>query len=178
MLRKAVACRTAVKGIKFLQAIHEKPEFVCTCCHRWLFHQSIMHFDESKYDTTNDIVKETLDTKYHHPMYITVVKGTHSAHGHPINYEDSDDDSDSELMDPTHENTATQKNEYIYMTCHNNLKRKKPKMPAQACANGLALPEIPHELLNLSDMECRIIALRIPFMVIFCLVRYGNQYKI
>ena len=51
-------------------------------------------------------------------------------------------------------------------------------MPAQACANGLALPVIPPELQNLSDLEWRIIALRIPFMVIFCLVKYGSQYKI
>ena len=64
------------------------------------------------------------------------------------------------------------------MTCHNSLKQKKPKMPAQACANGLALPKMPPELQNLSDMERRIISLRIPFMVIFCLVRYGSQYKI
>ena len=105
MPRKAVACKTAAKSFKFLQAIHEKPEFVFTCCHRWLFHQSIVCFDESKYDITNDIVKETLDTKYHHPMYITVVKGTHFAHEHPIDYEDSD----SELKNPTHENAATQK---------------------------------------------------------------------
>ena len=51
-------------------------------------------------------------------------------------------------------------------------------MPAQACANGLMLSKIPPELLNLSDLECRIIALRIPFMAVFCLVRYGSQYKI
>ena len=51
-------------------------------------------------------------------------------------------------------------------------------MPAQAYANGMALSEVPPELSNLSDLEHRIISLRIPFMVIFCLVRYGSQYKI
>ena len=55
---------------------------------------------------------------------------------------------------------------------------KKPKMPAQACANGLLLSPIPPELMNLTDLERRIIALRIPFMVIFCMVWYGSQYKI
>ena len=35
--RKAAAHRTNEPGYKFLQAICEKPEFVCACCHRWLF---------------------------------------------------------------------------------------------------------------------------------------------
>ena len=51
-------------------------------------------------------------------------------------------------------------------------------MSAQACANRLLLSPIPPELMNLTDLEWRIIALRIPFMVIFCLVWYGSQYKI
>ena len=51
-------------------------------------------------------------------------------------------------------------------------------MPPQACANGLLLPPIPPELTNLSDLERRVIALRIPFMSIFCMVRYRSQYKI
>ena len=51
-------------------------------------------------------------------------------------------------------------------------------MPAQACANGLLLPPIPPELTNLSDLERHVIALRIPFMSIFCMVWYGSQYKI
>ena len=50
-------------------------------------------------------------------------------------------------------------------------------MPAQACANGLQLTPIPPELQNLSDLERKLIALRIPFMVIFCLMQYGSQYK-
>ena len=51
-------------------------------------------------------------------------------------------------------------------------------MPAQACANGLLLLPIPPELTNLSDLERHVIALRIPFMSIFCMVWYGSQYKI
>ena len=64
------------------------------------------------------------------------------------------------------------------MTCHQKLKKKTPKMPPLVYANGMALSEVPPELLNLLDLECRIISLCIPFMVIFCLVRYGSQYKI
>ena len=55
---------------------------------------------------------------------------------------------------------------------------KKPKMPAQACANGLLLSPIPPCLSAIFDIECRLVSLRIPFMVIFCLVRYGWQYKV
>ena len=51
-------------------------------------------------------------------------------------------------------------------------------MPPQSYANCMALSEVPSELLNLSDLEHRIISLHIPFMVVFCLVRYGSQYKV
>ena len=64
MPRKAVAHRINEPGYKFLQAICENPEFVCTCCHRWLFHHSVMVYDEKKYNMNNSIVRETLDLKY------------------------------------------------------------------------------------------------------------------
>ena len=51
-------------------------------------------------------------------------------------------------------------------------------MPPQTCTNGLLLPPIPPELTNLSDLERCVIALRIPFMSIFCMVWYRSQYKI
>ena len=82
MSRKAVAHRTNECGYKFLQAIHEKPEFVSSCCHRWLFHCSVMLYDEKKYNMNNSIVRETLDLKYLHPVQVTVVKGVCSAHEH------------------------------------------------------------------------------------------------
>ena len=51
-------------------------------------------------------------------------------------------------------------------------------MPAQACANGLLLSHVPPELQNLTNLEHRLIALHIPFMVIFCMLHYGNHYKV
>ena len=57
-------------------------------------------------------------------------------------------------------------------------RKKKTKMPAQACANGLLLSLIPPCLSAIFDIECRLVSLRIPFTVIFCLVRYGCQHKI
>ena len=68
--------------------------------------------------------------------------------------------------------------EYICVTCHNNLKRKTPKMPAQAVANGLDLPEIPPELSTLTEIERRLISLHIPFMKILAMHRAGSHFKV
>ena len=188
MPRKAAACNTHVPGNKFLQAIREKPEFVCTCCHRWLFQKSVMKFSVDRYDMSNAIVKETLDVKYRYPMSVAIFKGMRSAHEHPIDYGDFDSESDDETNVSSGSDSAAASHvlephsykcfEYICVTCDRSLKHKKPRMPAQACANGLMLSHIPPVLLNLSDLERRIISLRLPFMVIFCMVRYGSQYKI
>ena len=62
--------------------------------------------------------------------------------------------------------------EYICVTCDKDL--KKGKMPVQAVANGLELPEIPPELKGLTRLECQCISLRIPFMQIRALPRGGR----
>ena len=49
---------------KFLTAIQQKPEFVCTCCHRWLFRKSVSIFDEKRFDFGNDIVACALSQKH------------------------------------------------------------------------------------------------------------------
>ena len=68
--------------------------------------------------------------------------------------------------------------EYICVTCKRNLSNKRPKMPAQAVANGLDLLPIPDALSNLTDLERRLISLRIPFMKMLSLFRYGSHYKV
>ena len=60
MPTKAATHRTNEPGDKFLQAIHEKPEFVCTCCHGWLFCHSVMVYDEKKYNMNNSIVRKNI----------------------------------------------------------------------------------------------------------------------
>ena len=126
-----------------------------------------------------------MDKKFRHPMEVIVVKGIRSAHEHSVDYgllSDSDssksEDGDSEDDMPDNVQDVTLKTyEYICNTCHNKLRKKKPEMPAQACANGLQLSPVPPELQNLSDLERKLVALRIPFMVIFCMLRYSSQYK-
>ena len=95
MPRKVIAHKKSVPGYKFLQAICEKPEFMCTCCHKWVFHRSVLKYDETKYNMLNDTVKETLHERYHHPMQVTMIQGICSAHEHPIDY-DYDDCYESE----------------------------------------------------------------------------------
>ncbi len=65
---------------------------------------------------------------------------------------------------------------YICTTCHNDLKKKKPLMPAQAVANGLELPPLPN-IPAPNDLERRLFSVACPFMKIGALPR-GGQYRL
>ena len=41
------------------------------------------------------------------------------------------------------DNSVSYEKEFICIHCRNSLQQKKPKMPDQACANGLKLDDIP-----------------------------------
>ena len=139
MPRKAIACKKSVPGYKFLEAIHEKPEFMCTCCHKWIFHRSVLKYDETKYNMLNDTVKEALHERYRHPMQVTIIQGIRSAHEHPIDYDyddcyesesDEENDHDDNFPSTSTANTGAHQNnfitqktyKYICNTCHNSLK--------------------------------------------------------
>ena len=49
---------------KFFNAIDNKPQYVCTCCHRWLFKKSVSVFNEKKFDFDNIVVANALSGKY------------------------------------------------------------------------------------------------------------------
>ena len=68
--------------------------------------------------------------------------------------------------------------EFICIWCRNLLWQKKPKMPAEACANGLKLRDIPQELDSIRPLECRLVAKHIPFLTILLMKRYGGHYKV
>ena len=68
--------------------------------------------------------------------------------------------------------------EFICQRCHGSLRKKKPTMPNQAVANNLELDDIPPELHDITDLERRLISLRIPFMKLCSLRKYGSHYKI
>ena len=68
--------------------------------HKWLFHKSVHVYDETKYDMSNKTVKDTLDKRYRYPMHVAVVKGSHCAHEHLIDYGGySDSDIESSESD-------------------------------------------------------------------------------
>ena len=54
--------------------------------------------------------------------------------------------------------------ESICIQCRNSLQQKKPKMPDQACANGLKLHDIPQELDSITPPKHRLVAKCIPFL--------------
>ena len=67
--------------------------------------------------------------------------------------------------------------EYISLTCYKDLHGKKPKLPAQAVANGLQLTPIPGELSSFNDLEWQFISLYTPFMKLIALPK-GKQCSI
>ena len=62
--------------------------------------------------------------------------------------------------------------------CKNSLQQKNPKMPDQACANGLQLHDILQDLQNIMPLERRVISPQIPFITIFVMRQYGAHYKV
>ena len=56
--------------------------------------------------------------------------------------------------------------EFICIYCKNNSQQKNPKMPDQACANGLQLHDIPQDLQNIMPLERRVTSPQIPFITI------------
>ena len=54
----------AVTGAKFLKALNQRPEYVCTCCHHMLFHKTVQQFHIKDYDMNNETVKACLSHQY------------------------------------------------------------------------------------------------------------------
>ena len=58
------------------------------------------------------------------------------------------------------------------------LKTKTPKIPDQACVNGLQLHDIPQDLQNILPLERRVISPQIPFITILVMRCYGGHYRV
>ena len=50
----------AVSGANVLKALNQRPEYVCTCCHRILFCKTVQQFHMEDYNISNGTVKESL----------------------------------------------------------------------------------------------------------------------
>ena len=63
----------AVTGAKFLKALNQKPEYVCTCCHHMLFCKTVQLFHITDYDMNNDTVKACLSHVICHEIAQTYI---------------------------------------------------------------------------------------------------------
>ena len=61
--------------------------------------------------------------------------------------------------------------EFICVCCKISLQLHNPKMPDQACANGMLLDPIPQDLLHLSSLERHVISYQIPFITLIVMRR-------
>ena len=171
--------KSITSAAKFMKSLQEKPEYVCTCCHRLMFRNTVKLFNIEKYNITNDIVKKCLSYRYRMKILKADASKRNSQyiqHDCPeINGNIINNDSDYEYME-----------EFICIWCSTSLQQSKPKslqqnnpkMPDQACANDLNLDPIPQDLTELSTMERRLISYRLPFLTLIAMRRYGGHYKI
>ena len=123
-------------GALFLKALNDRRECVCTCCHRMLFRKTVRKFKEHDYDFTNDFIRKSLSCQF-----ILKVKQlmNHNVVLSAIN-------SIEELSNKLTDSAEIVFDDYICIWCRNALHSKQPRMPDQACANGLKLFTIPDEL--------------------------------
>ena len=139
----------AVAGASFLKALNQRPEYVCTCCHHMLFHKTVQLFHTTEYDMSDEIVKECLSHRYVMKLHRHTSNENDEMRTHewPQFVQDDVEDDDIYVMD-----------EFICIYCRNSLQQKNPKMPDQACANGLQLHDIPQDLQNILPLERRVIS--------------------
>ena len=126
-----------VTGTNFLKALHQRPEYVCTCCHCMLFHKTVQQFHIKDYDITNETVKASLSHRYVMKLH------RHTSH-------ENDDMTTHKwpqfVPGDVKQNDIYVMNEYICIWCRNSLQQKNTKMPDQACGNGLQLHDMPQDL--------------------------------
>ena len=156
-------------GANFLKALNEKLEYVCTCCHQLLFCKTVRNFLIDEYDNTNEVVQNCLSHQYKSKQ--NAIQRCHGIFGQT---HDETPDNNGCSSNSGHN---YMENEFICICCRNCLRQKKTKMPDQACANGLHLDDVPEDLHDISPLERRIISLRIPFITLIVMCRYGGHYK-
>ena len=98
-----------------------------------LFHKTVQLFHTTDYNMSNETVKECLS----HQIVITLNRHTSHDEMRTHKWPQCVQDDNIYVM-----------NELICIQCRHNLRQKKPKMPDQACANGLQLHDIPQDIQN------------------------------
>ena len=136
-----------VAGANFLKALNQRSEYVCICCHHMLFHKTVQQFNIKDYDMSNETVKECLSHQYVMKLHrhTSHENDDMTTHKWPQLVPDDVEHDDIHVM-----------NEFICICCRNCLRQKEPKLPDQACANGLQLHDIPQDLQNILPLERRV----------------------
>ena len=118
----------------------------------------------------HEIIKKSLSHRYVMKIYSQSPSTIHNrvtGNNWPVIVQHTEED-----------NPVSYEKEFICIHHRNSLRQKKPKMPDQACANGLKLDDIPQDLQEISTIERRIISLRLPFLTILVMQKYGAHYKV
>ena len=118
-----------------------------------MFHKNVQPFNISEYDMNHEIIKNSLSHRYVMKIYSQSLSTIHNrvtGNNWPVIVQHRD-------------NSVSYEKEFICIHCRNSLRQKKPKIPDQACANGLKLDDIPQDLQEISTIQKRIISLRLPF---------------
>ena len=131
-------------SVDFLMSLSEHPRYVCTCCHRMLFSWTVAKFNIADYNMTNPIVRDCLS----HRIALKFEIETDVA-----KFISAAKDMVARGLRKHILTRDISGNEFICIRCKNSLRAKKPKMPDQACANGLALDVIPDELADMFPID-------------------------
>ena len=103
---------------KFLKALNQRPEYVCTCCHHMLFCKTVLQFHITDYDMNNEMVKACLSHQYVMKLH------RHTSH--------ENDNSTTHkwpqfVPDDVQLDNIYIMNEFICIRCRNSLRQKKTK---------------------------------------------------
>jgi len=140
--------KSVLKAIRTLKkSVTDVPVYVCTVCARMLYRSQVKLCKHSKYSTEGTMSDIASEC--------ITGKFVHQC-----------DDNICKV-------NCHKSKEWICYACDRHL--KVGKMPPQALANGLALPDIPPVLKKLNNMERQLVALRIPSMKVISLPKGGQK---
>ena len=134
-----------------------------------LFCKTVQLFNITDYDMSNETIKECLSHQYVMKLH------RHTSHE---NDKMRTNKWPQFVLDDVEQDAIYVMKEFICIHIRNSLRQKKPKIPDQACANGLQLQDNPHDLQNILPLERRVISPQIPFITILVMRQYGGYYKV
>ena len=102
--------KKVASGVNFLKSLQGMPTYVCTCCHRLMFHKNVQPFNISEYDMNHEIIEKSLSHRYVMKIYSQSPSTIHNRVQHT-----------------EEDNPVSYEKEYICIHCRNSLRQKKPK---------------------------------------------------